>query len=440
LHNRAQSAAAIAPRKTLCTAENKRQMACRTPTAPVPRANLATVVLVQNVSKLYKLYRRPSDRLREALPLGNPKLHTDFWALRDISFQVEKGETLALVGPNGSGKSTLLQIVAGILQPTQGRVVTRGRIAALLELGAGFNPEFTGRENVFLNGEIMGLTRAEIERAMPSIEAFAEIGEFIERPVKEYSSGMYVRLAFSTAIHVDPEILIVDEALAVGDAVFANRCVRKFEELRERKITVLFVSHDLGLVKQLSDRAILLLNGRIEAQGSPSDAINRYIGLVLEKQQSRQEKQHRFDASYRHGDGRSEIVGVDLVNADGDPVETVTGGETVTVRVRCRFFQPTCDPMVGILIRTRIGMDVYGTNTRIEKLHLGSYQAGDELEVDFQFDCWLTPQQYTLTVATQNPDGSSHDWLDDVIPFEVVDARAASGVANLRASIAWRVS
>jgi lipopolysaccharide transport system ATP-binding protein len=398
------------------------------------------VVLLQNVSKLYKLYRRPADRLREALPFHKRKYHTDFWALRDIGFEVEKGETLALVGPNGSGKSTLLQIVAGILQPTQGRVVTRGRIAALLELGAGFNPEFSGRENVYLNGEIMGLSRAAIDRAMPSIEAFAEIGEFIARPVKEYSSGMYVRLAFATAIHVDPEILIVDEALAVGDAVFANRCVRKFEELRERKITVLFVSHDLGLVKQLSNRAILLLNGRMEAQGTPSDVINRYIGLVLEKQQARQEKQQRFEASFRHGDGVSEILSVDLLNAAGAPVTSVTGGETVTVRIRSRFHHPACDPMVGILIRNRIGMDVYGTNTRIEKKHLGSYQPGDLLEVDFQFACWLTPQQYTLTVATQSPDGSSHDWLDDVIPFDVVDARAAAGVANLRAEIEWRAS
>jgi len=398
------------------------------------------VVLVQNVSKLYKLYRRPADRLREALPFNKCQFHSDFWALRDIGFQVEKGETLALVGPNGSGKSTLLQIVAGILQPTQGRVLTRGRIAALLELGAGFNPEFTGRENVFLNGEIMGLSRAEIERAMPSIEAFAEIGEFIARPVKEYSSGMYVRLAFATAIHVDPEILIVDEALAVGDAVFANRCVRKFEELRERKITVLFVSHDLGLVKQLSNRAILLLNGRIEAQGSPSDVINRYIGLVLEKQQARQEKQQRFEASYRHGDGVGEILGVDLLNAAGQPVTAVEGGEAVTVRVRSRFHHPACDPMVGILIRNRIGMDVYGTNTRIEKKNLGTYQPGEELEVDFHFACWLTPQPYTLTVATQSSDGSSHDWLDDVISFDVVDTRVAAGVANLRAEIAWRVS
>src|ERR1051326_3435396 len=170
---------------------------------------------LQNVSKLYRLYPRPSDRLREMLP-GSPVRHSDFWALRDISFSVERGETLSLVGPNGCGKSTLLQIVAGILQPTAGRVVTRGRIAALLELGAGFNPEFSGRENVYLNGEIMGLSRQEIAKALPSIEAFAEIGEFMERPVKEYSSGMYVRLAFSTAIHVDPDIHILDEALAAA--------------------------------------------------------------------------------------------------------------------------------------------------------------------------------------------------------------------------------
>jgi ABC-type polysaccharide/polyol phosphate transport system ATPase subunit len=397
------------------------------------------LVLVQNVSKLYRLYRRPSDRLREMLPRTRPR-HTDFWALRDIGFEVEKGETLGLVGPNGCGKSTLLQIICGILQPTSGRVVTRGRIAALLELGAGFNPEFTGRENVYLNGEIMGLSRAEIDKAMPSIESFAEIGEFIGRPVKEYSSGMYVRLAFSTAIHVDPEILIVDEALAVGDAVFANRCVRKFQELRERKITVLFVSHDLGLVKQLSDRAILLLNGRIAAQGAPNDVINRYIGLVLAKEESKNKKDDRIHASFRHGDGSSEILSVDILNARGEAVTSVAGGEPVTVRVRSRFHQAKSDPMVGILIRTRIGMDVYGTNTRLERVRLGDFQPGDELEVDFGVEDWLTPQQYTLTVATQNADGSSHDWLDDAVAFDVVDTRTAAGVANLRAQVRWRVS
>src|SRR4051812_27141553 len=335
-------------------------------------ASITTVVLVQNVSKLYRLYRRPSDRLRELLP-GTGELHSDFWALRDISFQVERGEMLGLVGPNGGGKSTLLQIVSGILPPTHGRVVTRGRIAALLELGAGFNPEFSGRENVYLNGEIMGLSRAEINKAMPSIEAFAEIGEFIERPVKEYSSGMYVRLAFSTAIHVEPEILIVDEALAVGDAVFANRCVRKFEELRQRKVTVLFVSHDLGLVKALSDRAILLLNGRIAAHGTPNDVINRYIGLVLERQQAQTKKQDRVGGSFRHGDGTSEITSVEILNARGEAATSIASGEPVTVRVRSRFHAAKSEPMVGILIRTRIGMEVYGTNTRVEQIPLGDF-------------------------------------------------------------------
>lgn len=394
------------------------------------------VVLVQNVSKLYRLYRRPSDRVREILPFHFKSLHNSFWALRDVNFELEKGETLGLIGPNGCGKSTLLQIVSGILQPTVGRVVTRGRIAALLELGAGFNPEFTGRENVYLNGEIMGLSRAEIGRAMPSIEEFAEIGDFMERPVKEYSSGMYVRLAFATAIHVEPEILIVDEALAVGDAVFANRCVRKFQELRERKITVLFVSHDLGLVKQLSDRAILLLNGRIACEGDPRQVVNRYIGVVLERQDMQQKDP--LLPSRRHGDGVSEIVSVEMLNSNGEPCRSIASGESVAVRVRSRFHESKSDPMVGILIRNRIGMEVYGTNTRLEQIELGNYDAGDEVEVEFRFECWLTPQQYTLTVATQHAEGWSHDWLDDVLAFDVVDTRKAAGVANLRAKVQWR--
>jgi lipopolysaccharide transport system ATP-binding protein len=400
------------------------------------------VVLVQNVSKLYRLYKHPSDRIREILPLFSQKLHSDFWALKDIDFSLDKGDVLGLVGPNGCGKSTLLQIVSGILQPTTGRVVTRGRIAALLELGAGFNPEFTGRENIYLNGEILGLSRSEIQRALPSIESFAEIGEFIDRPVKEYSSGMYVRLAFSTAIHVDPEILIVDEALAVGDAVFANRCVRKFQELKARRITVLFVSHDLALVKQLSDRSILLLNGRIEAEGAPKDVINRYIGLVLEKQSAeRDASSHRqLKPGYRHGDRASEILDVQLVDSENARRTAFRSGERVTVRIRCVFHREQSDPMVGILIRNRIGMEVYGTNTRLEQVDLGRFQAGEILDVDFQFECWLAPQQYTLTVATQNPDGSSHDWLDDVLAFEVADPRALAGVANLQARVEWRVS
>jgi ABC-type molybdate transport system ATPase subunit len=248
---------------------------------------------------------------------------------------------------------------------------------------------------------------------------------------------MYVRLAFATAIHVEPDVLVVDEALAVGDAVFANRCVRKFQELRQRNITVLFVSHDLGLVKQLSDRAILLVGGHIHAQGDPNQVINQYIGLVLEKQRADLEPREagRVAAGFRHGDGASEILDVQLLDTNGARAKVLASGEAVRVRVRSVFHEAKTEPMVGILIRNRIGMEVYGTNTRVEHIALGEFEAGDELDLEFRFECWLAPQQYTLTVATQNADGSSHDWLDDVLAFEVADAQALAGVANLRAKV-----
>ncbi len=307
------------------------------------------MLAIQGISKVYRLFDKPSDRLKQLAPFTSiqPK---EFWALRDISFEVGKGEIVSLIGPNGCGKSTLLQIVSGILQPTSGRVVTRGRLAALLELGAGFNPEFTGRENVFLNGEILGFSPTEIARMLPGIEEFAGIGDFIDRPVKEYSSGMYVRLAFATAIHVDPDILIVDEALAVGDAIFANRCIRKFEELKEKGVTILFVSHDLGLVKQLSHRAVFLLNGRVEAIGSPKEAIDRYIGMVLERQRSDREKSQRSTAlksSFRHGDGSSEVLDVQLLDDAGRSCLVFLSGQWMDIRIRTRYHRHTVQPMVG---------------------------------------------------------------------------------------------
>lgn len=399
------------------------------------------MLAIQGISKVYRLFDKPSDRLKQLAPFTSiqPK---EFWALRDISFEVGKGEIVSLIGPNGCGKSTLLQIVSGILQPTSGRVVTRGRLAALLELGAGFNPEFTGRENVFLNGEILGFSPTEIARMLPGIEEFAGIGDFIDRPVKEYSSGMYVRLAFATAIHVDPDILIVDEALAVGDAIFANRCIRKFEELKEKGVTILFVSHDLGLVKQLSHRAVFLLNGRVEAIGSPKEAIDRYIGMVLERQRSDREKSQRSTAlksSFRHGDGSSEVLDVQLLDDAGRSCLVFLSGQWMDIRIRTRYHRHTVQPMVGVLIRTRIGIDVYGTNTRVEKVDTGAVMPAQEVEVTFRFKCELTPQQYTLTVATQNSDGSSHDWLDDVLAFDVVSERQAAGLVDLRAQIDWQV-
>jgi ABC-type polysaccharide/polyol phosphate transport system ATPase subunit len=393
---------------------------------------------VQNVSKVYRLYRRPTDRLLEVLPLVRHHPPEEFWALRDVSFTVERGEVLGVVGPNGSGKSTLLQIVSGILEPTRGRVRASGRIAALLELGAGFNPDFSGRENVFLNGEILGIPRREMQRVFPEIERFAEIGAFIDRPVKEYSSGMYVRLAFATAIHVDPEILIVDEALAVGDAIFANRCIKKFEELKQRQVTVLFVSHDLGLVKRLADRAALMIDGRVAAYGAPSEVVNRYVGLVLEREKRERPEAEEGGATFRHGDGASRVTSVELLDAQGEPARSFAPGECISVRVHAKAERDLDGPVVGLLVRNRLGIDVFGTNTRIEGVELGRIGRGEMFEVEFTFDCSLTRQDYTLTVATQYREGFSQDWLDDVISFSVVDTRDVAGLANLKTTVRWR--
>ena len=413
-------------------------------------------VVITNVSKMYRMYAVPSDRLKEMASLGRRIYHRDFWALRDISFQVGRGETYGIIGPNGSGKSTLLEILTGILQPTTGRARATGRVAALLDLGAGFNPEFTGRENIFMNGEIMGLSRAEVERSFPRIAEFAEIGDFIEQPMKTYSTGMWVRLAFSAAIHVDPDVLVVDEALAVGDAIFANRCVRKFGELKARGVTVVLVSHDLALVKMICDRAMLLWAGRTEAEGEPGEVVNRYNGMVLDRQRAFVVAQTSVCASraaggdggaplaaplefsFRHGDRAAEVLQVELYGAGGQPTRVVASGEKVRVRVLARFAKRHPNPVVGVMIRTRIGMEVYGTNTMLEQIDCGGGEAlepGDLLEVNFEFPCALTPQEYTLTVATQQPDGSSHDWLDDVLSFQVLDTRPTAGVANLRAKV-----
>ncbi|MDZ7638224.1 MAG: ABC transporter ATP-binding protein [Bryobacterales bacterium] len=404
----------------------------------------APVIELQDISKTYPLYRRPMDRLLEILPGAASPRHEDFHALRGVTLSVNKGEVAAFVGPNGSGKSTLLQIVCGVMQPTTGRVQTRGRIASLLELGAGFNPELTGVENVWINAEVMGLGRKQIAAAFPRIEAFAGIGEFIHRPVKEYSSGMYVRLAFATAIHVEPEILIVDEALAVGDAVFSNRCIRKFEEFRAQGVTIVFVSHDLGLVKQLADRAWFLHRGEVVATGDPADVVNRYIGMVLAPEAAREAERalpnpHEEQShSFRHGDGRSTIERVEMVDEAGRSVRLANAGERLRVEIDIRFHAAVEEPMVGILIRNRNGIDVFGTNTRIAEKAVTPAAAGDAMRFEFAFVCRLPRNEYTLTVASQNPDGSSQDWRDDMMSFAVANPREIAGLVELETDIAFR--
>ncbi len=328
----------------------------------------------------------------------------------------------------------MLQMIAGVIQPTSGSVVTQGKIAALLELGAGFNPEFTGRENVYLNGELQGISPEKITSLFPYIENFADIGAFIDRPMKEYSSGMYVRLAFATAIHVEPEILVVDEALAVGDVRFASRCIRKLEELKEKGTTILFVSHDLGLVKRLCDRAALFIQGRMDMIGIPNDVVNRYVGLVLDPES---EEEHAERVGSRHGDGSSEIESVRLLAQYKGEQSAFNRGDHITVEIGIRFLRDVDEPKVGILIRNRLGVDIFGTNTQVEGISLGQLQAGDQITVRFGFPCMLTRQSYSLTVATQNSDGTSQDWRDDLIHFTVHDPRDVAGVVDPGATIEW---
>src|ERR1700749_2813522 len=283
---------------------------------------MGVALKVEGVSKQYRIYARPGDRLAESLTPGRLKRHREFWALRDISFEVDAGTTTGVIGPNGCGKSTLLQIIAGTLEPTAGNVWREGRGAALLELGAGFDPEFTGAENVYMNAALMGLSRRETERLFPDIERFAEIGQFMHQPVKTYSSGMFVRLAFAVAANVGPDILIIDEALAVGDAVFQHRCLRRIKEIQERGATVLFVSHDAAAIRALCARAILLSAGRVIEDGAPLDVLNHYQKIVMEREQAFEDETDGESAAqqgedeeprtppsyaYRPGDGSAEI-------------------------------------------------------------------------------------------------------------------------------------
>jgi len=396
------------------------------------------VIAVQNVSKSFPLFRNPAQRVRRLLPGGGPV--REFQALRNVSVHVETGEVMALIGPNGSGKSTLLQIVCGVLQPTTGRVLCAGRVTGLLELGAGFAPDFTGRENVYISGEVMGLSRRHIDARFADIAAFAEIGEFMERPVREYSSGMYVRLAFSTAIHVDPDILVVDEALAVGDAVFSARCVRRFEQFRAAGKTVLLVSHDLGLVKRLASRAVFLVDGQVRFLGPASDAVNRYVGFVHERERGTDAREPQpATTSFRHGDGASRIVDVELTDRFRRKCAVFEAGDRLCVRVRAEFRQDVADPVVGLLLRNRIGTDVFGTNTRIEGMAIGPVSAGSILDLDFQLDCTFARNEYTVTVATQYHDGSSQDWVDDVASFQVINHAEIAGVVHIPTVIQYTI-
>jgi ABC-type polysaccharide/polyol phosphate transport system ATPase subunit len=420
---------------------------------------MSIALRVEGVSKQYRIYDHPGDRLKESLVRGRWRWHREFWALSDVSFEVEAGTTTGIVGPNGSGKSTLLQIVTGTLEPTHGNVSYDGRVAALLELGAGFNLEFTGIENVFMNAALMGFSRRETESLLPEIERFAEIGDFIHQPVKTYSSGMYVRLAFATAVSTDPQILIIDEALSVGDAVFQHRCLRRIKQMQENGTTILFCSHDPSAVKALCSRAILLNAGRVVTDGKPTEVLNHYQGLIMEREEAYDRsaviasssdgaaladdedlaEQHpplRF--SYRHGDGSAEVLSAQLLNSSRQSAELIDSGEPLLARMRVRFNSDAVDPVFGFLIRNRLGIHAYGLNTEQSGLKLGAVKRGEVIEISFSFDCWLGTDAYSVSFAVHSEDGISYDWIDGVLFFQVVCAPPVEGVANLNAAASMR--
>jgi homopolymeric O-antigen transport system ATP-binding protein len=400
------------------------------------------VIEFRGVSKSYPIYAAPSARLKELALFNRKSFHRDFWALRDVSFKVDAGETFCIVGENGSGKSTLLQMVAGILHPTSGDVRVRGRVAALLELGSGFNPEFSGRDNVYVNAAILGLSRREIDSKFRQIEEFAEIGDFIDQPVKTYSSGMAVRLAFAVAIHVDPEILLVDEALAVGDIYFRQRCLRKVHEMRERGVTILFVTHAVSEVKSIGDRAMWLAAGYVKDIGSPDSVVTRYSAAMVEKDNAYVTTLHRNAQRHEHapvrapeivetipnidhrfGDERAEVIGIAILNADGQPTYILQPSSSIIVRISVRAHEDVLMPIVGFIMRNHLGLDFAGTNTAREAFDFPPMAAGDIYTVDFHVQLpELQPVTFSFSPAIA--DGTLHayktcDWIDNAIVLQM---------------------
>ena len=400
------------------------------------------VIAAHDVGKAYAMYGKPSDRLKEmfmpplrrVLGMREVAYHREFWALRGLSFEGGKGETVGIIGRNGSGKSTLLQLICGTLQPTEGTVRTKGRVAALLELGAGFNPEFTGRENLLLNGQVLGLTRSEIDQRFDDIVAFADIGEFLDQPVKTYSSGMYVRLGFSVAIHTSPELLIIDEALAVGDAKFNAKCMARIKKLRESGLSILFVSHDVGAVRSLCDRSIWLDKGRPRMSGSVFAVTAQYMQNLFEEDSARLEHEREeavATATQEIADDRAQeqlrarkpvnhwgshvgsLLAVETEAADGQRRNMFFTGEKLCIRIKAKIpasANRDCLSM-AFSLKDMAGSDlVVGTTWDSPRLRLDVQ--GDTVEVAFTLDCNLREGDYVLVAALEDRSSDSIQYFE----------------------------
>ena len=365
------------------------------------------IIETRHLSKIFHLYPSPKARLREMFSLRGKKYHQAFRALDDVSFRIEKGQSVGIIGVNGSGKSTLLKLICGVLQPSGGELAVNGRIAALLELGAGFNLEFSGRENVYMNGALMGLSREEMDRCFPDIEAFAGIGAFIDQPVKTYSSGMFVRLAFAAAVNVDPDILVVDEALSVGDIFFQHKCIARIEEFQNRGKTILFVTHDINLVKSVCNHVVLLDHGRMLAQGDPEEVTEHYLLLARQRQTEYAEQEFRVrrksesklqEASISFGSDAGQIREVQVLDAQSRETSAFLCGTSITIRIRARVGTSVRRPSISIILRDQRGYNLYGTSTAMQGQILRPDSKG-RVTVNFKFSPQLREGSYSLVVS-----------------------------------------
>lgn len=364
-------------------------------------------IQVKHLDKMYKLYNKPSDRLRETLGFKVPV--REHYALRDVNFQVERGETVGIIGTNGSGKSTILKIITGVLNPTAGEVKVDGRISALLELGAGFNMEYTGIENVYLNGTMMGFSKEEVDARLQDILDFADIGDFVYQPVKSYSSGMFVRLAFAVAINIDPEILIVDEALSVGDVFFQAKCYRKFEEFKKMGKTILFVSHDLSSISRYCDRVILLNKGVKLEEGSPKQMVDMYKQLLVgqdpaKAEEKKEEQKESWSQQFQvnpnmleYGTKLAEIVDFAVLDDKDRCTNTIEKGSSFRIRMKVVFHQDIQEPIMAYTFKDIKGTEITGTNTLFEKKSVEHSQAGDSCTVTFEQKMFLQGGEYLLS-------------------------------------------
>ena len=432
------------------------------------------VIEVKHVDKVYKLFDSNKARVADTLGLTRKKNYKEHYALKDMNFEVKKGECVGLIGTNGSGKSTILKIITGVLSPTKGEVNVDGRISALLELGAGFNQEYTGIENIYLNGTMLGYSKEEIDEKLDDILSFADIGEFVFQPVKTYSSGMFVRLAFAVAINIDPEILIVDEALSVGDVFFQAKCYKKFEEFKEAGKTILFVSHDLGAISKYCDRAILINKGDKVAEGTPKDMIDIYKKILVgqepvlrskvedaeaavaeveasskasesSKSVDSEDTDTNWKSNYQlnpnvneYGDGRAKIVDFAVIDENGTYTNAIMKGSTFTVKSKVHFNTDIENPIFTLTFKTIKGIDVTGTNTMYEKCDVGLCKEGSEYVATFTQRMDMQGGEYLMSISCTGFDGVdfvAYNRLYDILNITVVSSKNTVGFYDMNSQV-----